>query len=247
MKKVVWILVNYNCTHDIHLLVEKHCNGIDFVVIDNSGEYVVLDREILLSPSSNLGYIGALQHALDHLGSRVDEEYIIFSNADVVVEKDIINKLLGLSLGFVYAPSITNLDGNSQNPHLVVKPTGIKIFVFYLITLIPLVWLFYTSMLRRKSTSQSTKSAPGKIYAGHGSFLIFAGVDLFPLVSEKFNFLFGEEIHLAEYFRKQGVSTVFTKRIEILHKEHTTTDKLSDGRKANFYNQSYRRILKYYL
>jgi hypothetical protein len=68
-------------------------------------------------------------------------------------------------------------------------------------------------------------SNPSKIYAPHGSIVIYknnyfkAGATIDNKV-----FLFGETIQIAEQCRLKNLNVVYDKRLKVIHKEHATTN-----------------------
>lgn len=245
-KNTVWILVNFNCQNEIHSLVAQFVNSVDFYIVDNSGDYKRFGEEIIFRPDVNLGYIGAFQFALQQLGSTVNNLRVIFSNSDIIVGNNVIPILEELKEGSVYFPRITNLDQKEQNPHLIKRPSLVKILLLYIFSSFSLTWILFTALYSNKKVSIPEVSSNDCIYAGHGSFMYFAKVSIYDISRESFNFLFGEEIHLAEYLSSKGISSYFIKNIQIIHKEHSTTDKLRTGKRARLYRDSYKKILNYY-
>lgn len=246
MKKNIWVLINYHNCQEIHQLVKKYCDQASMIIVDNSGDYFQIKEEKVLKPEYNLGYIGGFQYAIGTISGTNNK--IILSNSDI--------EILNLSTLFeistnkkprIIVPSVINLDGNYQNPHLIYRPSK-KFYQMrkffssnqYLWTL----WTIASKIKFRKSKNSAVDKF--KIYAGHGSFLIFENIDLTPLQKENYNFLFGEEIHFAEMALSSNIPIEFNKSIEVKHFEHASTNSIKDRVKVEFFHQSYSEILKRY-
>ena len=100
--------------------------------------------------------------------------------------------------------------------------------------------------LHKKSNKLKIKDEL-KVYAGHGSIYIFKTNYILKLKDNSYNFLFGEEIHIAEHLKLYNIDIVYKKELKILHYEHSSTSKIGKMI-TKYYNESYISILKnYYL
>ena len=66
-KNIYWILINFNNCDDIHKLISLYENDCDFIIVDNSHNYIKYSKETIINPETNLGYIGAFKYALNSI------------------------------------------------------------------------------------------------------------------------------------------------------------------------------------
>jgi hypothetical protein len=82
------------------------------------------------------------------------------------------------------------------------------------------------SHLRHRAAKRQTTTpdVDVEIYAAHGCFMIF-GRRYFAEQGDfrHTSFLFGEELTVAEFCRVQGIRTVFSPRLQVVHTEHAQT------------------------
>lgn len=242
-KKICWILVNYHNTADIQKLVKRYISYSDFLVVDNSRDYVPVDTEDVVVSNGNIGYMGGFQLALKKFHKTYEK--IIFSNSDIEIKEP--GNLFKISeLKKIQVPLIKTLDGIDQNPHFIQRPKKSYFLIRYFFSKNLIFWNFWNLIVNLKRKIFSNKKNISKIYSGHGSFIIFNNIDFTEFINMKFNFLYGEEIHIAEYARKLGIAMELDSSIKITHNEHSTTRKLNTKRKMKFFHQSYQQILKFY-
>ena len=248
--KIYWILINYNSNVDIHnIITNVKFKDVRFIVVDNSLNFSTNSNIKIIEPQNNLGYIGGFQLVLKNIDYH-EGDIIIFSNSDIdpIFDLSTIEKL---DYGKCYIPDITTINGKKQNPHFVSRPSAFKFIVLYLFTLNHNIFNLYRKFTKFLSFVKKNKTwninDETKVYAGHGSMYIFNTKVIFQLKSKEFNFLFGEEIHIAEHLRLYNIDTVFKKDIKIIHNEHSSTSKIGKNI-SKYYNESYKTILKsYYL
>ena len=173
----------------------------------------------------NKGYSAGNNRGIEYAREHYDYEYLIVSNTDMLVEKFDYDYLKSLGKGVIGPKIITNT-GKNQNPFYVDKkrfPRAEYLFMknrnrlgyFSIIGLNKIVkWLFFTKcfILRRHEA---------KIYAVHGSFIIFhkSAIDKLGTVFDENMFLFCEEMALAEEMRIKHIPVTYTNRLVIHHKE----------------------------
>jgi GT2 family glycosyltransferase len=228
-------------------------DGLHVMVVDNSavGTWGIpsgFDSELIQAPS-NLGYFGGARYGLSlFLKSNPLPDWVVVSNVDLrMADPSFLERLapLGsvLNLGAV-APSIrSSLTGNDQNPFMRVRPSVYRMHFYkwlsrnwlILNTYELLGFLFHRmrgSLARVRPNSSSLQSRE-KIYAPHGSFLILArtyfdrgGTLDFP------QFLFGEEVYIAEQMRRLGLEVLYEPSLQVTHQEHQSTKLFKSRRVA---------------
>ena len=250
-KNICWILINFNNCDDIHKLILLYENDCDFIIVDNSHNYIKYNKESVLIPDINLGYIGGFKFALNSINDYSISKFI-FSNSDIKIVEGI-NKLFEINknISNVIAPRLISPKGD-QNPHLVKRKTKKYWILRYVSSLNSFLWLLWTFLVNFKKKFKKIlikNSNPNfqKIYAGHGAFLIFNNIDFTKFNCLNHNFLYGEEIHFAEYFHMNNIPVLFNPKIVIHHNEHASTSKLNNNFRRILFNDSYKSILsKYY-
>jgi len=199
-------------------------------------------RVSILNPKRNLGYFGAAAYGLrQYCANCPAPEWVIVSNADISFPRqDFFKRLFTFYKNNppgVLAPKICSSFGTDQNPYLLKRPSRIRmhfnkwVFRYYLTLMIYEIFSLMKqklSALIRKipplSRIKISPQSPKAIYAPHGSFVIFhrsyfeAGGNLdYPV------FLFGEEILIAETAKRLGLAVVYEPRLQVIHREHSTT------------------------
>jgi GT2 family glycosyltransferase len=194
---------------------------------------------IAVQASQNLGYFGGARYGLSHyLSENPLPDWVIVSNVDLTIaDPKFLDHLFPLKddpdLGVV-APSIrSNLTGRDQNPYLATRPSSLRMHFYK--------WLYRSWLLLnahelasaavhkllgvlRSGRSSDSEGSRREIYAPHGSFLIFSKTyferdgDLqFP------EFLFGEEIYVAEKLRTLKLKAIYEPSLVVIHEEHQST------------------------
>ena len=135
-----------------------------------------------------------------------------------------------------------------QNPHMVERKNKEYWLLRKLVSQNSFLWKIWLllSKLKTKIGVKSVEKNKNTVYAGHGSFLIFNNIDFTDFVNAKYNFLYGEEIHFAEFFFNKKIPVLFNKNIIVLHDEHVSTSKLNSKYKRELFNQSFNYIIKNY-
>ena len=203
-------------------------------------EIIVSDINSGYARGNNLGIQKALADGY---------KYIVISNSDILIERqdDFLERIYKTydknpSIA-VIAPSIVNLDNMQQNPFRrerfnlqeIVKMKIFYLSGFYKLYYFLRVYIFYgfiTYMAQFKKQKRIKNTAnqvldSGYIYAPHGSFLIFT-----PTYFQYFDgfdnntFLYCEEFILAERLRQKGLKCWYENRLNVLHKESQSREKV---------------------
>ena len=240
------------------LRAQESLHALHVLVVDNSADSKWMPnvpelRCQAVRRPANPGYLGGARCGLSaYLEQNVMPDWVVISNVDLILSGTQflmrLSKLASLSdLGAV-APSIcSDLTGIDQNPYMKTRPSKLRMHAYK--------WLYrnwlvlnmhelgaavfhrlQTALMgSRKSPDQSVRCSQQTIYAPHGSMIILSrqyferGGDLnFP------EFLFGEEIYIAEKVRSLGLKVVYEPRLKVIHEEHHST-KLLKSRKIAAY------------
>jgi hypothetical protein len=215
--------------------------------------------------SENLGYFPSINFAINEYAIILSTyEYTIISNVDVSVSERFFITLESLpvlnNIG-IYAPSIrSNTIGVDRNPKINKRPSYLKLkinqqlfrysvtyFLLKLVNIIRLKLIGFSRTSSSKNIKVSAKPGGHKIYAPHGSFMIFTRE--FTKHNCEFNypvFLFGEEVYVAEKSIEYNLDIIYLSDLIIFDDEHASTSLLKTEiyRKHNYEALSY--ILKYY-
>lgn len=194
-----------------------------------------------IAAGENLGYFGGAHYGLSqYLEHNPLPDWIIISNTDLSIpDPDFLVRLTELSsipgLGAIAPRILSELTGRDQNPFIEARPSASRMHAYkwlysrrFLLNMYELTAALFhrtASAIRSLTRSQDSGARPRKtIYAPHGSFLILSksyftgGGDLrYP------EFLFGEEIYIAERIRMMGLKVVYEPSLTILHNEHRAT------------------------
>ena len=262
--KFLFVPVNYNSydmlenyINAVFYAYEKADNDhiqIDICIADNSPKPKELKTsnkhndhiKINIKRYDNPGYLNA---ALKNIYARDLSiyDYIVISNVDVIVEEDFFKSIKDLNIDKQtawIAPSIySSSEKRDVNPKIINRYSKKRLELLRLLFYFPRLWHFYAHTLYKRKSINITPAQPQqKIYAGHGSFMIFTS-DLF-LSCLEMNypvFLFCEEIFLAEMVASIGKITTYCPSVKVKDMEHVSTSKmkLSQYCKYNYEALSY--------
>lgn len=190
----------------IKLIVSE--NDCDFINVENKG----------FSYGNNVG----IKYALDHYNF----DYVTCSNPDVIINK-FDDNILDSNPHLVYGPEITTLDGRKQNPMMLKKSNLIFNLIYKSYKKNKRILFFIAILLSKilRTIGRLIKMFSNKTYYPvfqlHGCFLIFSKTFLenTGLPFDENMFLFGEEGVLALKAEKNNIPLIYTKSIDILHKE----------------------------
>lgn len=195
--------------------------------------------ELMTSPS-NRGYFGAAKWALDqHLAHHSAPDWVIACNNDIVFDSPaFLNRLLAhdpQTVG-VLAPAImSRLTGLDSNPMILRRPGRIrKLRYRFLVSTYYVAWLtqwlapFVRKGRRRWHVGRSDRrDCLARIYAPHGSFLIFSRryFEEGGFIDDGC-FLYGEEISVAETCWRLGLPVIHDPGLKVSHNDSQTTGRM---------------------
>ena len=203
-----------------------------------------------ITPHANLGYFGAARLAFDMAIKAVGwPDWTIVSNVDLRFDPDeFARELEGLAkdgVGVVAPRIVSSRSGRDLNPMMKRRPSWARMHFYK--------WLFRSYILAsayelasecririkrrltaagvRSTSSMNTNCRPERIYAPHGSLMIFSKL-YFELggTLQHTPFLFGEEITIAERARALGLKVIYCPRIVVEHLEHASVALLPSRR-----------------
>ena len=246
---------------------------LDVFFIDNSSkadnEFVKLIKSyrskfgLHYIKSENLGYFPSVNSVINEYAIILaNYEYTIISNVDLTISESFFITLEGLSVSNtigVYAPSIrSNAIGVDRNPKIYKRPTYLKLkinqqlfrysFTYFILRLVNIIRLKLINVLRvllPKNSERNIKTKGVKIYAPHGSFVIFTHT--FIRKNNKFNypvFLFGEEIYVAEKSREYNLDVINLPDLVVFDDEHVSTSLMRPEIYRNYNYKALSYILK---
>lgn len=257
--KCVIFCVNYNSYSSLYnyldslekaLIMVQSTIELVVLICDNSkivkkvdGEY---GFEIKHFPSgNNLGYFGGISYVIKKEQRYIETaDYIIFSNVDLLVEKDFFMNLMTQTfpdnIGCV-APSIYSLkEKKDRNPKILKRPTRKKLAFQIYMYKYPFIYNLYVAFLysvRRKKLQNRDEEI---IYAAHGSFIIFTSYAKKFLRSMEYKaFLFGEEIFVAENLMRLNLQTIYIPSLKVIDDDHISTGKMKS---SSFFKNNYKSL-----
>jgi GT2 family glycosyltransferase len=268
MKTIWFICVNYCATEDTIKFItqlENHLisRPLKIIVVDNSPmsddilfEYALSKKGVyLIASGKNLGYLPGANYGYTWAAQQWDlPDLVVVSNVDLIfdgsellssIEKLTYDKTIG-----VYAPKIVSLiTGRDQNPYMVDRPKRSlykfhsliysSLFGYLLVSLTWKVRNILKSFFKANLNNHIQSLSPGRIYAPHGSFMLFTKMYFESSGNLDFkSFLFGEEIYVAETLRRINLQIEYIPEIKIIHDEHKSTSMVGLIRRAAFTKQS---------
>ncbi len=214
-----------------------------------------------LATGNNPGYFGGARAGLSlwHSHHRKQPRWTLVTNVDIIFRTGFFRTLStmepGAATGMV-APSILSLRWKSDlNPQRMEPYTRKHLLFLSRLYRFPLLHNLYIAasylkkLIRglRSGSGPAARREAGVIYAPHGSCLIFSrhffdrGGSLgLP------QFLFGEEIVLAETARRLGLVIEYRPELAVDDHEHASTGLFVNRKMNRYYRESVLSILRHY-
>ena len=267
MNQILIITVNYKDTNVTENFVHSLGNldasdKVKLVVVDSASTPKTKDnlqsllhsstlKTQLIVSASNTFYWGGVALALDTLDLNYANgpSWIIVCNNDILfTQQDFLEQLIALDPDKypVIGPTIySSVTGKNLNPYMdqpIRRLEKIYLSLFYInyvtarIMQISLKWLKkLLATLKHPSPSKIKK-----IYAPHGSFVIFSN-QYFKRggwIDSNYE-MYGEEVTTAEIAKKNKIPIFFVPELEVLHIDHSSTASLSWKREFNYAKTAY--------
>ena len=267
MNQIKIITVNYKDTAITERFIRSlqkldTCNAVDLVIVDSESTVQTKEKLELLGKSApfktqlifserNTYYWGGAALALQTLllDYNGPPQWIIVCNNDIIFSQiDFIKKLAAFDPDKypVIGPTIySSVTGKNLNPFMdqpIRKLKKLYLSCFYVnhITArflhISLKWSKkLLAMIKRPVTSEIKK-----IYAPHGSFVIFSN-QYFKRggwIDSNYE-MYGEEVTTAEIAKKNKIPIFFVPELEVIHVIHSSTTSHSWKREFNYAKTAY--------
>lgn len=260
MKQVLIACVNHNSYKELEVFLSsintaakraEHLCHVEVLVADNSNKKEIINSahysSILCHIYSvdNKGYINSAQEAMLHYGASKCQQadFVIVSNVDISLSETFFIQLLTLkttNIGWIVPRIYTPSTRTEENPYAIYRYSKFKLHILKCLYSVPFLLRCYVKtghLIRSKQRQQQVASLQEKkIYAGHGSILIFTKKfmqDIFP-----FNFpcfLYGEEIYFAELALRHNLNTCFYPQIEVENiSAHISTGMLPVAKRCKY-------------
>ena len=267
MNQILIITVNYKDTAITENFIRSLQNlnisdNVDLVIVDSKSTVKTKERLELLAKNTsiktqlifseiNTYYWGGIALALHTLQLNYDgpPQWIIACNNDIIFPQvDFIKKLAAFDPDKypVIGPTIySSVTGKNLNPFMdrpIRRLEKIYLSCFYInhitarIMHISLKWLKKSLAILERPPSGKIK----KIYAPHGSFVIFSN-QYFKRggwIDNNYE-MYGEEVTTAEIAKKNKIPIFFVPELEVLHIDHSSTASLSWKREFNYAKTAY--------
>jgi GT2 family glycosyltransferase len=240
------------------ILVDNSTSPAPVEFIKKIGHYPFIQY---IPTGKNLGYFGGAREGLKSflVGNAGYPDWIFVTNVDICFTPGFFDKLIGTdvqeNLGMI-APSIISQKWDADyNPKIPVRYTRKKLRLYqflysnFLIQNLFLMGAYLKKWLIGKVAPTRKRVVgmfPGKrkIYAPHGSCMIFTktyferGGTL-----DLANFLFGEEVLVAETCREKGLDINYDPSFVILDFEHASIGFFVSPRMNRYFRESIRNIM----
>jgi GT2 family glycosyltransferase len=251
------------------LLAQDTIDRLEIVVVDNSASETAGLRlpyqhpnVRILTPSSNLGYFGGADFGVQQLGAH--PEWLAVSNPDVRMPgRRFFSDLFSnhpSGAAAVVSPQIVSADGLDQNPFMPRRPSSVRmhlykwLFRYHQSTLAYEILSAQKQRLRtllghgRNHRDLSTSELkPRRIYAPHGSFILFHRSYFEGGGTLRYGtFLFGEEFFVAETARRLGLDVVYDPRLRLIHQGRVSRGVLPDRKMSRHIREASKHLADTY-
>ena len=194
----------------------------------------------LVASLENLGYFGAAKWALNrYMSGHQVPEWIVVCNNDIVFDSPaFLRELIARDprdVGALAPAIISRLTGFDSNPMILRRPGRIrKLRYRFLVSTYYVAWLtqwlapFVRKGRRRWHARRSNRrDCQTRIYAPHGSFLIFSRryFEEGGFIDDGC-FLYGEEISVAETCWRLGLPVIHDPELKVSHNDSQTTGRM---------------------
>lgn len=250
MNEILIVTVNYKNTNPTNTLVAslEQCHGnerIKLVVVDNESsnntrtelksitENSIIDTHILPS-ENNRYYWGGAAFAIDKIDMK-HFKWIIICNNDVIFNDlqffSYLNEI-DIENYPIIGPRIQSSNSKKDlNPFLIKSISVIQDIyysLYYSNTITAKFVHAIGSILNRKSKINNQKSEIKKIYAPHGSCIIFSNKYFTHggYLDTGFT-MYGEEVSTGEIAKSLGLPIHYMPSLSLIHNDHQSTSKSS--------------------
>lgn len=214
--KLVFVIVNYNCEHDIEQLSTQISTYGDIVVVDNSGTWNNSNKKIkVVNPGENLGFGRAIDYAIINLMLIDKYEFLTICNPDITIrnfdEWDSVLENFSQSTYSYFQPLVLSQGYQNSIQGLPIARNHVW----------PMSYISFNPWRRRVKANDTNK----EIGVFSGAFCIFKSTALKAIGGfSTLNFLYFEELDMALKIRERGLELgYFDSRISVDHYVGATT------------------------
>lgn len=222
------ILTSYLQSIDKSGIAAKATATVDVFIADNTdadiepidtSEYAGIRNIRVFAFHENIGYFGAIRRMMQAVDTKT-YDYIIISNVDMTMRADMLQKLADTvypeNTGWIAPAIISQANGHDLNPQAIHRYTAIKLKTMKWLYRLPMIYNVYVLTLHRLKRKKIQQCPAGRIYAGHGSFIILTGeyVSRCGIIDYPV-FLYCEEIYLAEECLRHNLKVVYDPSIAV--------------------------------
>lgn len=235
-----------NCSNTfiLEILVVNNVDKKNLININTLGNI----KLYLLNNYENDGYVGGITKGLTYFNIDLKEyDFFIISNVDLLIKKTffeiLINNNYSQNVGWIAPKIYSFFEKKDRNPKITNRPSKMKINLLIFMYRLPFILFLYKNLIYKNKYRKNIVTNQ-KIYAGHGSFMIFSKAFLTLNQNFRFpSFLFGEEIYFAELNKLSNLEVIYDQSLEINDIDHSSTSKI---KKTILYSFNYRslKILK---
>lgn len=253
----VFIVLTYRNTEDLDSFIK--CtkktvkNSFKIIVVNsyydeetsNIIRKISMDNDCQFLNVENKGYGYGNNIGVEYAKENFQFKFLIISNPDIEI-KYLSLELLNKYEECIVAPTIKTLTGKNQNPYYYSKMDFIE-YLNYLTCVYRYKIFAYIGIIINKIYRESAliidkimKVKKRRIYAAHGSFVIFGrhAIEKLGTLYDERMFLFAEENHLARLAHKKNIKTYMIPKIKVLHKEDGSvgfeSDKMSSIQRESY-------------
>lgn len=274
MMEICFVVTNFNNSEYTELLLgsldKSDARSSSVVVVDNASEEshrfkldslkkIYPNLDVIFNPV-NSGYFPGLNIGIRRAREKFPEiKHFVVGNNDLIFPEDFVESIQRFSDDFltypVVSPNITMLDGTPQNPHVVLRISRFREFIYdlyhlnyYLAGLI--VGLAKITHRLTDRDDEQQHDIAQEIYQGYGACYILG-----PKFFEHFEslwaptFLMYEEFFLATQLAEKDFKTFYRPQIKVRHYCHASTGQLPGKKRwqlSKDAHQQYRKYVKFW-
>ena len=225
-------------------------NGVAFTSEQLTEIYTpnLFDVVVVESQTNNGYFPGCSTGYKQSLEAKQHYDAMLVSNVDLEVADDFFSQLVLLNANYqkspvIIAPSIVSLAENKdRNPKVATRFSKKQMQKYLFLYAIPYLHSFYKKTIYKSKKVRTVVANGTRIYAPHGSFVVFlGGAEFWQDFLEYPVFLFGEEIYIGEQAHRHNVPIHYHAELKVIDSDHASTGKENESfiRNHNFKAISY--------
>lgn len=241
--KIAVVILNYMNYEDtlecVSCALKQTYSYYEIIVVENgsaNNSYSVLLKQFkrnpritILKSSKNLGFAKGNNLGIRYARERLKADYVFVCNNDITFQADLFDTVVSTDytgIG-VISPSVYHTDGRSQT--ISVQTSHIYKTIISTVTGIAIAWLRYLPGLNKRIHCIPKKPIINNVNSSKAVQYTYSiqGCSYFltPLYFKYYNqlypktFLYWEEINLAVYLSKAGLTAIVIKTSPVIHKD----------------------------